>query len=102
MIQYYAKVDGKLTELETLEPGCWINISPPFSHEELEEVVLAAEQTNDPDTRKELYSKALGRIADQAYWAPLFSYSANYLVSPDLNFPLDPDGLPRLQNASWK
>ena len=38
MIQYYAKVDGKLTELETLEPGCWINISPPFSHEELEEV----------------------------------------------------------------
>jgi len=70
--------------------------------EELKEVVLAAEQTNDPDTRKELYSKALGRIADQAYWAPLFSYSANYLVSPDLNFPLDPDGLPRLQNASWK
>ena len=27
-----------MTELETLEPGCWINISPPFSHEELEEV----------------------------------------------------------------
>ncbi|WP_159587229.1 ABC transporter substrate-binding protein [Chelativorans xinjiangense] len=70
--------------------------------EGLEEMVLAAEQTNDPEERKMLYSKALGRIADQAYWAPLFSYSANYLVSPDLTFPLDPDGLPRLQNSSWK
>lgn len=69
---------------------------------ELEKEVLAAEQTNDPAERKALYSKALERIADQAYWAPLFSYSANYLVSPDLNFPLDPDGLPRLQNSSWK
>ncbi|WEX11264.1 ABC transporter substrate-binding protein [Chelativorans sp. AA-79] len=69
---------------------------------ELEEMVLAAERTNDPEERKKLYSEALGRIADQAYWAPLFSYSANYLVSPDLNFPLDPDGLPRLQNSSWK
>ena len=69
---------------------------------ELEKEVLAAEQTNDAAERKALYSKALERIADQAYWAPLFSYSANYLVSPDLNFPLDPDGLPRLQNSSWK
>jgi peptide/nickel transport system substrate-binding protein len=69
---------------------------------ELEKEVLAAEQTNVPAERKALYSKALERIADEAYWAPLFSYSANYLVSPDLNFPLDPDGLPRLQNSSWK
>jgi peptide/nickel transport system substrate-binding protein len=69
---------------------------------ELEKEVLAAEQTNDAAERKALYSQALERIADQAYWAPLFSYSANYLVSPDLNFPLDPDGLPRLQNSSWK
>ncbi len=38
MIRYYAKVDGKLKELEEPEVGCWVNISPPFSHEELEEV----------------------------------------------------------------
>ncbi|WP_417723789.1 ABC transporter substrate-binding protein [Salipiger sp.] len=68
----------------------------------LKEMVLSAEQTNDPAERKAIYSDAIGHIADQAYWAPLFSYSANYLVSPDLNFPLDPDGLPRLQNSSWK
>jgi len=69
---------------------------------QLNKDVLAAEQTNDEAKRRELYTKAIGRIADQAYWAPLFTYSANYLVSPELNFPLDPDGLPRLQNSSWK
>lgn len=68
----------------------------------LADEVLAAEQTNDQDERAKIYSSALSTIADQAYWAPLFTYSANYLVSPELEFPLDPDGLPRLQNASWK
>lgn len=68
----------------------------------LQETVLAAEQTADQAKRGEIYTEALTRIADQAYWAPLFTYSANYLVSEDLDFPLDPDGLPRLQNASWK
>ncbi|HMQ47611.1 MAG TPA: magnesium transporter CorA family protein [Saprospiraceae bacterium] len=38
MIRYYQKTDGKLRELEEPEVSCWINISPPFSHEELEEV----------------------------------------------------------------
>lgn len=40
MIRYYAKEDGKLKELEEPEVSCWVNISPPFSHEELEEVAL--------------------------------------------------------------
>ncbi|MEQ3625914.1 MAG: ABC transporter substrate-binding protein [Celeribacter sp.] len=69
---------------------------------ELAELVLSAEQTNDQDARKAIYTEAVGKIADEAYWAPLFSYSANYLVSPHLEFPMDPDGLPRLQNARWK
>jgi len=38
MIKYYTRQDGKLKELEQHQPGCWINISPPFSHAELEEV----------------------------------------------------------------
>ena len=70
--------------------------------QDLADLVLSAEQTADQEKRKEIYSEAIGHIADQAYWAPLFSYAANYLVSPDLDFPLDPDGLPRLQNSSWK
>ncbi len=70
--------------------------------EQVSRAVLAAEQTVDLAKRKALYRRALGRIAEKAYWAPLVTYSANYLVSPDLNFPLDPDGLPRLQNTTWK
>ncbi|MBR9923063.1 MAG: magnesium transporter CorA family protein [Bacteroidetes bacterium] len=38
MIHYYTKGDGKLEELDVPESGCWINVAPPFSHEELEEV----------------------------------------------------------------
>lgn len=38
MVQYYAKTNGKISRLEQPESGCWINISPPFNHEELEEV----------------------------------------------------------------
>ncbi|MCB0637368.1 MAG: magnesium transporter CorA family protein [Lewinella sp.] len=38
MVHYYVKDDGRLRELEEPQPECWVNISPPFSHEELEEV----------------------------------------------------------------
>ena len=38
MVRYYAKVEGRLRELEKPEPRTWVNISPPFSQEELEEV----------------------------------------------------------------
>lgn len=38
MVQYYIKEDGRLKELESSVPGCWVNITPPFSQEELEEV----------------------------------------------------------------
>ena len=38
MVRYYTKVEGRLLELDKQQPQCWINISPPFSQEELEEV----------------------------------------------------------------
>jgi len=66
------------------------------------EWVLAAEQTADQDARYEYYRQAITRIAEQAYWVPLVTYSADYLVTSDLEFPLDNDGVPRLQNANWK
>ena len=36
MIRYYAKVNGRLTELQEPEVSCWINITPPFSREEID------------------------------------------------------------------
>ena len=38
MVQYIAKVDGQVARLEEPASGCWINIMPPFDHEELEEI----------------------------------------------------------------
>lgn len=38
MIRFFAKKDGRLKELEEPEVSCWINITPPFSQEELEEL----------------------------------------------------------------
>jgi magnesium transporter len=37
MVRYYARIEDKLTMLDQPVPGCWVNISPPFSQEELEE-----------------------------------------------------------------
>lgn len=70
--------------------------------DQVSNLILAAEQTMDQAKRKKLYAKALKIITDKAYWVPMFSYAQNYLVNPDLNFPLEPDGLPRLYEASWK
>ncbi len=66
------------------------------------ELMLGAEDTNDPDKRLALYDQGLKHIAEQAYWAPLYSFTLNYLVKPDLDFPVRKDGLPRLYEASWK
>lgn len=40
MVEYYKRKQGKLIELAEPEPSCWVNISPPFTPEELEEVAL--------------------------------------------------------------
>lgn len=38
MIQYLEKSRDELQILEDWKPDCWVNISPPFSYEELEEL----------------------------------------------------------------
>lgn len=38
MVKYYNREKGKLIELQGPEPSCWVDISPPFTPEELEEV----------------------------------------------------------------
>ena len=61
-----------------------------------------ADTASDPAVRKDNYAKALKRISEQAYWAPLFSYSTNYAYNSALNFKAYPDELPRFYEASWK
>ncbi len=38
MVRYYAAENNRPRELESAQPDCWVNISPPFSQEELETV----------------------------------------------------------------
>jgi len=56
----------------------------------------------DTNHRREVYGKALKRIADQAYWLPLFTYVANYAFSEDLDFTPQPDAVPRFFLSKWK
>lgn len=69
---------------------------------EVEGYMLGAQRIRDPEMRKQLYRKGLRLIAERAYWAPLYSFSLNYLVSNDLYFPVPKDGMPRLYRAKWK
>jgi peptide/nickel transport system substrate-binding protein len=66
------------------------------------ELMLGAEKTRDAEKRADLYSKGLKRIAEEAYWVPLYAFTLNYLVAKDLDFPVRRDGLPRIYEASWK
>lgn len=68
----------------------------------LADTVLAAERTLDTDHRQALYRQALDRIAEQAYWVPMFSYSQNFLMSPGLELSAPKDGVPRLWQARWR
>ncbi|MCF8244481.1 MAG: magnesium transporter CorA family protein [Saprospiraceae bacterium] len=38
MVKYYSKEGGQLRVLDAPEHACWVNISPPFTPEELEEI----------------------------------------------------------------
>jgi peptide/nickel transport system substrate-binding protein len=60
------------------------------------------DNTADPATRKENYRKALERIAEQAYWAPLFSYSKIYIFHKDLEFEGFYDEWARFYWSKWK
>lgn len=69
---------------------------------DLTALLKAGDTTTDADARKQNYSKALKLIADQAYWVPLWTYTANYVMSPELNYKPTPDEIVRFFDMSWK
>lgn len=70
--------------------------------DEVLEWLNVADQSNDPEKRKEFYTKALTRIADEAYWAPMFSYNTNYVTNPTVEYTPTADEVLRFTNMSWK
>ncbi|HEY9569128.1 MAG TPA: ABC transporter substrate-binding protein [Thalassobaculum sp.] len=69
---------------------------------EVRDWLAAGETETDPVKRKQLYSKALKKIADQAYYLPLFVYGRTYAFSSDLEYPLTPDEMAHFYMAHWK
>jgi peptide/nickel transport system substrate-binding protein len=62
----------------------------------------AADTTIDPGTRKDLYGKALKKIAENAYFVPIFSYGRTYAFNSALDYPVTPDELAHFYMARWK
>ena len=62
----------------------------------------AADNSVDPTFRMENYSKALKRIAEEAYWIPLFSYNANYVSTREVEYTPTPDEVVRYFSMGWK
>lgn len=69
---------------------------------EVRDWLEAADTATDPEKRKELYSKALKKIADQAYNVPLFVYGRTYAFNKDLDYPVTPDEMAHFYLAKWK
>ena len=70
--------------------------------EEVHKWLAEAEAITDQSKRKELYSKALKKIADQAYYLPLFVYGRTYAFTKDFDYPLTDDEMAHFYMAKWK
>jgi peptide/nickel transport system substrate-binding protein len=64
--------------------------------------VSAALTSYDPNVRRESFRKAVHLIADNAYWAPVYHYSEEYLVSKEAQFDAPRDGMQRLFLIRWR
>jgi peptide/nickel transport system substrate-binding protein len=69
---------------------------------EVGKLVAGAVNSYDPKVRRENFHKALQVIAEQAYWAPVYRYSEEYLVAKDVHFEASRDGMQRLFLIRWK
>lgn len=69
---------------------------------EVEKTLKVADTSVDPSVRLENYKKAQERIAEQAYWAPMFTLVRYYAFSDRLDSRAYFDDLPRFYAARWK
>ncbi|MBS4047125.1 MAG: ABC transporter substrate-binding protein [Alphaproteobacteria bacterium] len=61
-----------------------------------------ADTTLDRDVRKKHYEAAQKRVAEQAYWLPLWAFSVNTAQANNLSLDVDPDEFVPFYKAAWK
>jgi len=64
--------------------------------------VKEAGSITDRARREELYSKAHAKIAEEAYWVPLWTYNVNYVLSKELDYTPTDDEVIRFADFAWK
>jgi len=69
---------------------------------QLAEWLTEADTASDRAVRAENYAMAVKKIAEEAYWMPMYNFNVNYGLSNDLNFTPHPDEFARWWMASWK
>lgn len=79
--------NGELDDARDPEVIAWVN---------------EANSINDRAKRLELYEKADKKIADQAYWVPLWTYNVNYVMSNDVVYTPTDDEIIRFFDFAWK
>lgn len=48
------------------------------------------------------YAKALNKITEEAYWAPMFTYNTNYVFKDEVSYTPTADEVLRFVDMSWK
>jgi peptide/nickel transport system substrate-binding protein len=69
---------------------------------EVKKLIEQADSLTDSAQRREAWKKPLQRIADEAFWVPLFTYAKYYAFSKDLAFTPTSDEIPQFFAAHWK
>jgi len=68
---------------------------------EVRDLLVAADSEMDASRRRDLYAQALRRIADQAYYIPLYTYGRGYAFTKDLNYQVTDDEIAHFYRATW-
>jgi peptide/nickel transport system substrate-binding protein len=69
--------------------------------DQTKEWLEVADSSTEDATRIEYYRKALQRIADQAYWVPMFSYNTNYAMTKEVEYTPTADEVLRFTDMTW-
>lgn len=73
-----------------------------ISDEKVVGLIRKGDQEINRDLRKQFYGDAIDRIAQEAFFLPLWTYNVNFAMSQDVNMTIQADEIARFFNATWK